>query len=101
MLAPDRLTLPYGPDVAAATAHLYPLVSRSVEPAEWELYAPYVARILELKRERNAVILAHQEIAKPFALAAGEFIEQDGEIAKDDITIGFGLNGCQKNIGHC
>ena len=59
MLAPERLTLPYGPEVAAATEHLYPLVSRNVERAEWELFAPYVARILELKRERNAVILAH------------------------------------------
>jgi quinolinate synthase len=88
MLAPDRLTLPYGPDVAAATAHLYPLVSRSVEPAEWELYAPYVARILELKRERNAVILAHHyqtaEIYRCVADVVGDSLGLAQAAAKTD-----------------
>lgn len=59
MIAPERLDLPFTPDVARATAHLYPRVARTVTPAEWELYAPYIARIDELKRERNAVVLAH------------------------------------------
>jgi quinolinate synthase len=57
--APERLTLPYTDDVAATTGHLYARVARSVTPAEWELFAPYVARIEQLKRERNAVVLAH------------------------------------------
>jgi len=57
--APDRLNLPYTDEVARATAHLYARISRTVTPAEWELYAPYVARIEALKRERNAVVLAH------------------------------------------
>jgi quinolinate synthase len=56
---PERLNLPYTDDVARATAHLYANVSRTVTPAEWELYAPYIARIEELKRERNAILLAH------------------------------------------
>ena len=55
----ERLTLPYTADVAAATAARYPAIARTVSPAEWELSAPYIARIDELKRERNAVILAH------------------------------------------
>jgi quinolinate synthase len=55
----DRLSLPYDAEVARATAHLRTRVARSVPAAEWELFAPYVARIEELKRERNAVILAH------------------------------------------
>ncbi|HMD02522.1 MAG TPA: quinolinate synthase NadA [Candidatus Baltobacteraceae bacterium] len=59
MIELERLTLPYSPEVAAQTEHLFAGVARSVTPAEWELYAPYVARIEELKRERNAVILAH------------------------------------------
>ncbi|MBD5635930.1 MAG: quinolinate synthase NadA [Candidatus Eremiobacteraeota bacterium] len=57
--SPERLTLPYTPDVAAATEASYARVSRTVARAEWELYAPYVARIEELKREKNAVVLAH------------------------------------------
>jgi quinolinate synthase len=57
--SPDRLSLPYTAEVAAATRHLYERVARSVTPAEWELFAPYVARIETLKRERNAIVLAH------------------------------------------
>jgi len=57
--APERLDLPYTDDIARSTRHLYERVSRTVTSAEWELYAPYVARIEALKRERNAVVLAH------------------------------------------
>lgn len=39
--------------------HLYERVSRHLLPAEWSLVAGDVAAILKLKRERNAVILAH------------------------------------------
>jgi quinolinate synthase len=56
---PERLNLPYTGDVARATEHLYANVARTVTRAEWELYAPYVARIEALKRERNAIVLAH------------------------------------------
>jgi quinolinate synthase len=56
---PGRLSLPYTPAIAAATEPLYARVSRTVTRAEWELYAPYIARIEELKREKNAVVLAH------------------------------------------
>ncbi len=56
---PERLNLPYTEEVARETEHLYERVSRTVSRAEWELYAPYIARIQELKRERNAVVLAH------------------------------------------
>ncbi len=56
---PERLDLPFTSDVARATAHLYANVARSITPAEWELFAPYIARVEELKRERNAIVLAH------------------------------------------
>src|SRR5208283_5243570 len=56
---PERLNLPYTDAVARATSHLHSKIARTVTPAEWELYAPYVARIEELKRERNAIVLAH------------------------------------------
>jgi L-aspartate oxidase len=56
---PERFNLPYTSDVERATAHLYAKVARTVTTAEWELYAPYIARIDELKRERNAILLAH------------------------------------------
>jgi quinolinate synthase len=49
----------YTPEIAAATAPLYQRVSRVIPAFEWPVHAPYVAAIQALKKERNAVILAH------------------------------------------
>jgi quinolinate synthase len=51
--------LTFTPEVARATDHLFPRVSHHVTDVEWRLYAPYIAEIERLKRERNALILAH------------------------------------------
>src|SRR5262245_24027839 len=55
-LLPD---LAYTPEVARETAYLYERVSRVIPPIEWPGFAPYVKAINELKRARNAVVLAH------------------------------------------
>src|ERR1700761_5098395 len=52
-------TLEWTPEVERATAHLYERVRAVISPVEWPLMAPYVKAINDLKRERNAVILAH------------------------------------------
>jgi quinolinate synthase len=49
----------YTPDVAAATAKTYEHVKDVIPAVEWPVHAPYVAAINALKKERNAVILAH------------------------------------------
>ncbi len=46
-------------EVLARTAPLYDRVKRVVLPAEWPSFAADIDAILRLKRERNAVILAH------------------------------------------
>lgn len=46
-------------EIADANAHLYAKMSRVVSPPDWAIFAPYVAAINTLKKERNAVILAH------------------------------------------
>ena len=51
--------LAYTPDVAAATQPLYERVSRIIPSFEWPIHAPLVDAINRLKRQRNAVILAH------------------------------------------
>jgi len=38
---------------------LYPRVSRVIPPIEWLTYMPDIEAILRLKRERDAVVLAH------------------------------------------
>ncbi|MBY0382750.1 MAG: quinolinate synthase NadA [Xanthobacteraceae bacterium] len=52
-------SLEWTPDVERATAHLYEKVKAVIPPVEWPFMAPYIKAINELKRERNAVILAH------------------------------------------
>ena len=54
--APD---LRYTPEVARETEALYAKVSEVVPPVEWPAFAPYVKAINDLKKTRNAVILAH------------------------------------------
>ncbi len=51
--------LAYTADVAAATASLYQKVSKVIPEIEWPFHAPYIEAINRLKREKNAVILAH------------------------------------------
>jgi quinolinate synthase len=45
--------------VARATATLWERVRHVIPEVEWAVHAPLIAAINELKRERNAVILAH------------------------------------------
>ncbi len=49
----------YTPEVAAATATYYDHVKSVIPEVEWPVHAPYVAAINALKKERNAVVLAH------------------------------------------
>ena len=49
----------YSPAVAKATAPLYNRVRNVIPEIEWPVHAGYVAAINRLKRERNAVLLAH------------------------------------------
>ncbi|MEO6913966.1 MAG: quinolinate synthase NadA [Candidatus Baltobacteraceae bacterium] len=53
------VALPFTREVERETAPLYERVSRLIPAVEWPIFAPYVAAINRLKRERNAVILAH------------------------------------------
>ncbi len=47
------------PDVERETMRIFERVEHVIPRVEWPLHAPYVAAINRLKRERNAVILAH------------------------------------------
>ena len=49
----------YTPEVAAATAPYYDHVKTVIPAVEWPVHAPYIAAINALKKERNAVVLAH------------------------------------------
>ncbi len=55
----DRPLLDYTAEVAKATAPLYEKVKHHIPEIEWPVHAPYIHAINELKKERDAVILAH------------------------------------------
>ncbi len=52
-------SLEWTPEVGRATAHLYAKVKDVIPEIEWPFMAPYVKAINDLKKQRNAVILAH------------------------------------------
>ncbi len=90
----DRLRsepLPYTPAIEAATAPLYSRVARVIPAMEWPVHAPYVAAINALKRELNAVILAHNyqtpEIFNCVADVVGDSLALAREGAKCDAGI--------------
>ena len=51
--------LDYTQEVASATAASYERVRTVIPSIEWPVHAPYVAAINELKKQRNAAVLAH------------------------------------------
>ena len=53
------LELPNSTDALSETRPLFERAANAIPEVEWPVHAPYVAAIQRLKRERNAVILAH------------------------------------------
>jgi quinolinate synthase len=83
--------LAYTSDVAAATAPLYAKVAHVIPEIEWPVHAPKIAAINRLKREKNAVILAHNymtpEIFHCVADFVGDSLQLAREAAKTDARI--------------
>ena len=49
----------YNTDVKKATDKIYKKISKFIPSVEWSIHAPYIYEINKLKKEKNAVILAH------------------------------------------
>ena len=46
-------------EVKQATDPIYQKISKVMPEIEWSVHAPYIHKINKLKKEKNAVILAH------------------------------------------
>jgi quinolinate synthase len=75
----------------ARTAHLYERVKRVIPPIEWPVFALDIDAILSLKRERNAILLAHNyqtpEIFHCVADIVGDSLALAREAIKADAAV--------------
>jgi quinolinate synthase len=69
--------------VEAETAPLWEKVKSHVTPLEWQLHAPLIARINRLKREKNAVILAHNYMTPEIFHGVGDYVGDSLGLARE------------------
>jgi quinolinate synthase len=82
-MAADGLQFPFTPAVERETADTWQKVQRHVTPMEWQAQAPLIAQINRLKREKNAVILAHNYMTPEIFHGVGDYVGDSLGLAKE------------------
>jgi len=68
---------------AALSASLYAKVRRVVPPMEWAVFEPDIEAILRLKRDRNAVILAHNYMTPEIFHCVADIVGDSLHLARE------------------
>ena len=88
----------FTPEIRIATDPIYQKISKVMPEIEWSVHAPYIHKINKLKKEKNAIILAHNyqtpEIYHGIADVAADSLALAIEAAKTkaDIIVMAGVH---------
>ena len=88
----------FTPEVKIATDPIYQKISKVMPEIEWSIHAPYIHKINQLKKEKNAIVLAHNyqtpEIYHGIADVAADSLALAIEAAKTkaDIIVMAGVH---------
>ncbi|MEP3278932.1 MAG: quinolinate synthase NadA [Stappiaceae bacterium] len=83
--AHDVLPMPsldFTEEVAKETAPVFEKVKHFIPSIEWPAYAPYIHAINMLKKQRNAVLLAHNYMTPDIFHGVGDFLGDSLQLAR-------------------
>nr|WP_040308739.1 quinolinate synthase NadA [Asticcacaulis biprosthecium] len=75
--------LEFTPQVEAETAAIRARLAGKVSELEWQLHAPLIAAINRLKKEKNAVVLAHNYMTPEIFHGVGDYVGDSLGLARE------------------
>ena len=82
-MADGFLPLDFTPKVDAVTRAIWDKVKTRVTPLEWRAQAPLIAAINDLKKQKNAVVLAHNYMTPEIFHGVGDYVGDSLGLARE------------------